>query len=70
MLMEDGLSDREFEEVLFGKEMMLFGETKPGGHHVLNHPVARNQVLFGESEIAGPFVVIEIDDHTQSDRLV
>ena len=41
---------------------MLACELVPCGGHFLDDGISRNEMMFGESEVAGSFVGVEVDD--------
>ena len=52
----------EFQKVLFRQETVLALKFVPGCGHFLDDGFTRDEMVFWESEFAGSFVGVEVDD--------
>jgi hypothetical protein len=52
----------EFQKVLFWQKAMLSHELVSSVSHFLNDRISRNEMVFRESEFAGSFIRVEVDD--------
>ena len=53
---------REFQKILFRQKAVFARELVSGCGHFLDDGVARDEVVLWESEVAGSFVGVEVDD--------
>ena len=52
----------EFQKVLFSQEAVLALKLVPRVSHFFDHGVPRYKMVFRESEFAGSFIGVEVDD--------